>query len=307
MPNITVVIPVYLSSGILTELMTRLNNVLPSIASNYEVIMVCDGSPDDSWKIIKDLSRKYSYLKGINLTRNYGQHNALLVGIREANYEIIVSMDDDLQHPPEEIHALLRKLEDGYDVVYGTPQQLKHNSWRNLSSLVTKFAIKYSIGYENANKINAFRAFRTPIREAFSGYKDKFVSIDILLTWGTNKFASVAVKHDVRRSGASGYNFGKLVLHAINIITSFSALPLQIASIAGFIFMFFGIVVFGYVIIYYILHGGSVPGFTFTAAMIAIFSGVQLFSLGIMGEYLARIHFRSIGQPYALIRERTDE
>src|SRR5687768_10274629 len=106
MANISVIIPIYRSAGILPELMLRLNSVLPAIAGSYEVIMVCDGSPDDSWKVIRELSRSYPYLKGINLRKNFGQHNALLVGVREARHEIIVTMDDDLQHPPEEIHKL---------------------------------------------------------------------------------------------------------------------------------------------------------------------------------------------------------
>lgn len=307
MANISVVIPIYRSAGILPELMMRLNNVLPSLAGNYEVIMVCDGSPDDSWKVVKDLSRAYPYLRGINLRKNFGQHNALLVGIRDAKHEVIVTMDDDLQHPPEEIRKLLEKLSEGHDVVYGTPRELQHNFFRNVSSTVTKYIMQRSMGHAAARKINAFRAFRTDLRKAFAHYNDKFVSIDILLTWGTNKFGCVEVEHKERHSGASGYSMKKLLLHASNLITSFSSLPLQIASIMGFLFMFLGGLIFIYVIINYIQNGGVVPGFTFIASMIALFSGVQLFSLGIIGEYISRIHFRSMGQPYAIVVERTDD
>lgn len=305
MHNLTVVIPVYRSESILPGLLARLEKVLPAIANNYEVIMVCDGSPDDSWETIKTLAKTYTYLKGINLRKNYGQHNAILVGIREAKYEIIVTMDDDLQHPPEEIHKLLKKLDEGHDVVYGTPEHLQHSALRNASSVVTKFVVQHSMGYENASKINAFRAFRTELREAFSNYRDKFISIDILLTWGTNNFSSVVVQHNERYSGISGYSLRKLLFHAVNLITSFSSLPLQIASIIGFVFMSLGMLILIYILINYINTGGSVPGFTFVSSMIAIFSGVQLFSLGVIGEYLSRIHFRSMGQPYAFIKEKT--
>ena len=302
---LSVVIPVYRSAAILPELMARLHAVLPSLAPQYEVILICDGSPDTSWSVIQELALKYPYLRGINLAKNYGQHNAVLVGIREAVHPIIVTLDDDLQHLPEEIHKLIATLDKGFDVVYGTPVALKHSLLRNLASAISKGAIQQSIGYENASKINAFRAFRTHLRDAFANYNDKFVSIDILLTWGTNKFSSVTVQHDARHSGVSGYNFRKLLVHAVNIITSYSSLPLQIASVLGFIFMMIGLLIFGYVIISYLCSDGGVPGFTFIASMIAVFSGVQLFSLGILGEYLSRIHFRSMGQPYAMIQERT--
>jgi glycosyltransferase involved in cell wall biosynthesis len=306
LPGLSIIIPVYRSAAILPELAARLSKTLPGLASAYEVILVCDGSPDDSWKIIKDISLQYNFIRGINLSKNYGQHNALLIGIRDAQYGIIVTMDDDLQHPPEEIHKLLGKLESGYDVIYGVPEEMKHAAARNISSVMIKYIIRQMIGYKNASEINAFRAFRTDLREAFSGYRDKFVSIDVLLTWGTSKFSSVPVKHNERHSGVSGYSYRKLAFYAVNIITSFSSLPLQFASMVGFLFLLFGIAVFLYVTISYLMHGGSVPGFTFLASLISIFSGAQLFSLGIMGEYLSRIHFRSMGQPYGVIRERTD-
>lgn len=305
--DLSIVIPVYRSAPILPELAVRLAKTLPGLASAYEVILVCDGSPDDSWKVIGDLSRQYGFIRGINLAKNYGQHNALLIGIRDARHSIIVTIDDDLQHPPEEIHKLLDKLEEGYDVVYGVPDELKHSLARNIASVSVKYAMQQMIGYKNAGKTGAFRAFRTRLREAFAGYRDKFVSIDVLLTWGTSKFSSVTVKHNERHSGASGYNLRKLTLHAINILTSFSSLPLQFASIVGFIFLLFGMVIFAYVMINYMIHGGRVPGFTFLASIISVFSGAQLFSLGIIGEYLARIHFRSMGQPYGVIREKTDD
>jgi glycosyltransferase involved in cell wall biosynthesis len=302
---ISVVIPAYRSASILPELVARLDAAIRALAPEYEIILVCDGSPDDSWSVITQMAVQYPHVRGVNLARNYGQHNAILIGIREARYPVIVTMDDDLQHPPEEIHHLVAKLEEGHDVVYGIPQELKHGLFRNLSSVITKYAIQQAMGYKDANKMNAFRAFRTRLRDAFADYGDKFVSIDILLTWGTNKFTHVTVNHAPRSSGVSGYSFRKLLLHAMNIITSYSSLPLQIASLMGFVFMFLGLLIFGYVMISYLQNEGAVPGFTFIASMIAIFSGVQLFSLGIIGEYVARIHFRSMNQPYAIVQERT--
>lgn len=302
--DLSIVIPVYRSMQILPQLAARLATTLPQLAGVYEVIFVCDGSPDDSWKVIQDIAKQYSFIRGINLAKNYGQHNALLVGIRDAKYKIIVTLDDDLQHPPEEIYKLLDKLQEGHDVVYGMPEELKHSATRNFASVTVQYIMNRAIGFEG--KPNAFRAFRTSLRDSFAGYRDKFVSIDVLLTWGTAKFSRVTVNHSERYHGESGYTLKKLTRHAINVITSFSALPLQFASLVGFVFMLFGMLAFIYVTVSYMIHKGVVPGFTFLASLISVFSGAQLFSLGIIGEYLSRVHFRSMGQPYGVIRDRTD-
>ena len=233
--------------------------------------------------------------------RNYGQHNSLLCGIRTAQYDVVVTMDDDLQHPPEEIPKLLKKLSEGYDVVYGTPQKKPHGFWRNIASRITKLALQSAIGVKIARSASAFRAFRTQLRDAFVTYQSPFVSIDVLLTWGSTSFATVPVRHDQRRVGVSNFTFRKLITHALNMMTGFSTLPLQLASLIGFAFTLFGLLVFVFVIGRYLVQGGSVPGFPFLASVIAIFSGAQLFALGIIGEYLARMHFRSMGRPYSVI------
>ena len=302
---ISVVVPVYNSAPTLSTLMCGLTGVLEQLGLVYEIIFVNDGSRDASWEQIVALGSEYELLRGINLMRNYGQHNALLCGIRAARYEVIVTMDDDLQHPPEEIPKLLDKLAEGYDVVYGTPQQEQHGFWRDVASQVTKLALQNAMGSETACNVSAFRAFRTRVRDAFANYQGPFVSIDVLLTWGTTRFAAVPVRHDLRRMGVSNYTFRKLVTHAFNMMTGFSVLPLQMASLIGFAFTLFGLGVLVYVIGRYLIQGGSVPGFPFLASVIAIFSGAQLFALGIMGEYLARMYFRMMERPTYAVRATT--
>lgn len=302
-PAISVVVPVYRSEAILPELVQRLSQTLPSLAAQYELILVNDCSPDNSWKIIGQLQRQYAWLCGINLMRNYGQHNALLCGIRAARYDVIVTMDDDLQHPPEEIPKLLEVLAGGYDVVYGTPQREQHGLGRDFASLATKMALRNLVGAEIASQVSAFRAFRRQVANAFRQYEGSFVSVDVLLTWGTNRFAATRVHHEVRKQGVSGYTFRKLVTHSMNMMTGFSTVPLQFASIVGFFFTLFGIGVLIYVVTRYFLRGDAVPGFPFLASIIAIFSGAQLFALGIIGEYLARMHFRMMDRPSYAMRE----
>jgi undecaprenyl-phosphate 4-deoxy-4-formamido-L-arabinose transferase len=233
--------------------------------------------------------------------RNYGQHNALLCGIRAAQYDVIVTMDDDLQHPPEEIPRLLEQLEQGFDVVYGTPKAKQHGFLRVLASRITRLALSMAIGRELAKNVSAFRVFRTRLREAFAEYQSPFVSIDVLLTWATTRISAITVRFDPRRSGASTYTFRRLLRHALNMMTGFSTLPLQLASLIGFSCTLLGIAVFLYVFVRYCLEG-SVPGFPFLASIIAIFSGAQLFALGVIGEYLARMHFRTMNQPPYAIR-----
>jgi len=305
--TVSIVVPVYNSEGTLAELVNRLRTVLPSCTSAFEIILVNDGSRDGSWQVIEGLVAECPSVRGINLMRNYGQHNALLAGIRTANHDLVVTLDDDLQNPPEEIPLLIEKLEQGYDVVYGTPAHEQHGLWRDLASQVTKLALQASMGVETARQVSAFRVFRTQLRDAFADYKSPFLSIDVLLTWGTTRFAVVAVEHAPRTVGVSNYTLRKLITHAMNMITGFSTLPLQIASMIGFGFTLFGLAVLAYVLGRFVLQGSSVAGFPFLASVIAIFSGAQLFALGIIGEYLARMHFRTMEKPTYTVREHLNQ
>jgi glycosyltransferase involved in cell wall biosynthesis len=301
--GISVVVPVYNSQDTLAELVERLGAVLPDLAHRFEIILVNDGSSDGSWQVVTRLARRYGWVRGMDLMRNYGQHNALLAGIRRAKYEVIVTMDDDLQNPPEEVSKLVAKLGEGFDVVYGAPQAEQHGLLRNLASQVTKLALQSTMGAETARNVSAFRAFRSRIRDAFTDYRSPFVSIDVLMTWGTTRFVAIPVRHAPRLVGVSHYTVRKLMTHALNMMTGFSVVPLQLASLIGFGFTLFGLGVLVFVIGRYLIEGGSVPGFPFLASVIAIFSGAQLFALGIIGEYLARMHFRSMGRPDSVVRQ----
>lgn len=302
MKNLSIVIPVYNSESTLGDLVERLAKVLPSLAPAYEVILVNDGSRDRSWEIIDQLTQTYPWASGINLMRNYGQHNALLCGVRQARYEIIVTMDDDLQHPPEEIHKLLDILSQGNDVVYGIPHKQPQNWWRNIFSMIIRRLLAYVMGVKNIRDFASFRAFRAHLRGAFADYQNPNVVLDVLLAWGTTRFANAVVTEMPRTVGRSNYNFFKLVQYTMIVLTGFSTVPLRITSMLGFIFTFVGIAIFLYVLAIYFLVG-SIPGFPFLASIISIFSGTQLFALGIMGEYLARIFDRSMDRPAYVVRE----
>lgn len=301
--SVSVVVPVYRSETFLRPLVERLLGVLKAATAEFEVILVNDGSPDRCWSVIEDLSRGNSHIRGIDLMRNFGQHNALLCGIRAAQYAVIVTLDADLQHPPEELPKLLAKVAEGYDVVYGSPAEEKHSSFRRLGSNLVRYVVGQILGIANASQISALRAFRARLREPFLTYCSPLVFIDVVLTWSTTRITAVTVRHDERAKGKSSYSLYQLIGWCFTVVTSFSTLPLRLASWIGFFFTLFGIGVLVYVIGVYFILGYSIPGFPFLASIIAIFSGAQLFALGIIGEYLSRIHFRLMDKPPFVVRD----
>ena len=200
--SISIVVPVYNAESTLPTLVERLQAVLDSLSLPYEVLLINDGSRDSSWEVILELVNQYPFVRGINLMRNYGQHNAILCGIRSAHNEVIITMDDDLQHPPEEIPNFLNKLAEGYDVVYGIPRKLPHVWWRNLTSLVAKRLPSMIIGLKTVREIGSYRALRTDLRRAFENYRNPGIIIDALLAWGTTRFASIPLDEAPREQGA---------------------------------------------------------------------------------------------------------
>ncbi len=307
---VSVVVPVFDGAAALPELVARLSAVLAARGAESEVLLVNDGSRDASWQVILELAGRAPVpggprVRGIDLLRNYGQHNALLCGIRAAAGAMVVTMDDDLQHPPEEIPRLLEALGEDVDVVYGTPVAERHGLLRVAASRATKLVLENAMGAAMARSVSAFRAFRTELRHAFEQYGNPYVSIDVLLTWATTRFASVPVRHEPRRGGRSTYTLGALARHALNMVTGFSVGPLKLASFVGFATTLLGIGVLAYVLGRYLVQGTSVPGFPFLASVIAIFSGAQLFTLGIIGEYLARMHVRLMSRPVYSVRRVT--
>lgn len=294
--GISVVVPVFNSAETISQLVERIDRVLSAEQYQFEIILVDDGSRDESWKQVVAAAEGNPTVVPVRLTRNFGQHNALLCGMRKARYAITVTIDDDLQHPPEEIPRLLKRLSEA-DVVYGSPTKQQHGFARNFASSVTKFALRSAMGPETVAHLSAFRAFHTHLRDGFKDFGAPDVSIDVLLTWSTNRFAYVEVDHQPRPIGTSNYNVRRLMAHAINMVTGFSVLPLQIASIVGLSATILGTGLFAYLLIRWALGGIGVPGFTFIASAIVLFGGIQLFALGLIGEYIARIHLRSMGRP----------
>jgi glycosyltransferase involved in cell wall biosynthesis len=303
--NVSVVVPVYNGASTLDVLTERLKTILPTVAERFELVLVNDDSSDNSWEVINRLAKTHPWVRGVALMRNAGQHNATLCGIREARYDVIVTMDDDLQNPPEYMAQLLAKIDEGYDVVYGVPRKREQVWWKGLLSALVKRSISSVMGMRTVRDIGAFRAFRANLRKAFAHYDGPDVLVDVLLSWGTSRFASVPVDEAPREAGVSNYNLWKLVKVTFLVLTSYTTVPLRLASIIGFLFTIFGFFVLVYVLTVYFTNW-SIPGFPFLASTISIFSGVQLFALGIIGEYLARVFERTGGRRSYIIGQTTD-
>jgi undecaprenyl-phosphate 4-deoxy-4-formamido-L-arabinose transferase len=216
-------------------------------------------------------------------------------------------MDDDLQHPPEEIPRLLETLGQGHDLVYGVPASAEHGLSRTVSSRLTRLWLHRVLGVAIASRASSFRAFRTVLREGFVHYEGPAVAVDALLAWTTTRIASVQVRHDPRRHGRSQYSWLKLARLAIDLTTTFRTWPLRLASLVGFLVMLLGLGAFAFVLGSYLATGQPLSLFRFSASIVAIFSGAQLFTLGILGEYMARIHHRVLREPSYVVRERVGE
>jgi glycosyltransferase involved in cell wall biosynthesis len=300
-PGVSVVVPVYNGAGTLAELVEAVHAALLPSQDAYEVIVVDDGSADGTWAAVNELSRAERAVRGLRLMRNYGQHNALLAGIRAARHEITVTLDADLQYPPERIPELVAALREGADVVYGTAGRRTGRLSRRIVSWIGRRVIRNAMGVDVT--FSAFRAFRTRLRDGFASFGGPYVSIDVLLSWSTRRFVSIPVAQSARREGRSSYSMRKLMSLGLTMLTGFSTRPLRLASLVGFAFTLLGLVMLVYVLVRFIVSGDPVPGFPFLASVVAIFAGAQLFALGIIGEYLARVHMRVLDPPTYAIRD----
>ena len=303
--GISVIIPTYRSARTLPILVDSIAHA-SWWTPESEIIIVDDGHTDETWAVLHELANSNRTVVAIRLSKNVGQHAALLAGVHEAKHSTIVTLDDDLQNPPEEVAHLLKTLTDDVDVVYGVPRTIRQPFWRSFASVAAKRMMHKALGFSNAINISSFRVFRSRLRESFSDNVGPGVSLDALLSWSTSRFASVEVEHHERKIGKSNYNFWKLSRFMLDTVTGFSTVPLRIATSLGLMTIALSVAVLIWVLVRPLLTGESVPGFPFLAATIAIFSGTQLLVLGVIGQYIGRMHFRVMNKPTYTIAERTN-
>ena len=298
----SVVIPVYNSVNTLHELVQRLSAVLDGLFSSWEIILIDDGSADNSWEVLSELKAKYAnQIVAIQLMRNFGQHNALMCGLRQVRGRLIITMDDDLQTPPEEIPKLVERIERGdLDLVYGEYQRKRHDQWRNLGSkLVNMF---YRIVFRSRISVTSFRVMQRQLSESILSYDLNFTYLDGLLAWNTQRIGTVNVEHHPRGSGQSGYSLVKLFVLSMNLFTNFSILPLQLVSVVGFVFALMGFTLGSYYVVMAVLRIIEVPGYASTIVAVLVLGGTQMLALGVLGEYMGRLHLNVNRKPQYGIR-----
>lgn len=305
MPTVSVVIPVYNGAKSLPELIERLDIVrnAEDSFSLVEVILIDDASSDGSWEVVTKLAEQHDWVLGITLARNFGQHPAILAGLGACTGEVIVTMDDDLQHRPEQIPALVAGLAPDVDLVYGRAIDEEHRFFRNVTSRVAKWTVSAAAGSSVAKNVSGFRAFRSWLVPTLQTQNGPFVSLDVVLSWATQRIRPVSIVMDQRRYGASNYTLSRLIRHALTMLFGFSTVPLRIVSWLGLMIGLLGGLLFAFVVIRYAFAGNSVPGFAFLASTVAMFSGAQLLALGVIAEYIARLYAGANGRPAFVTRD----
>ncbi|MGW5240244.1 glycosyltransferase family 2 protein [Monashia sp. NPDC004114] len=302
--KVSVVVPCYRSRETLPDLVERLHRALPAWTDDFEVILVVDGSPDDTYAVARRLERRHPRtVRSLLLRRNYGQHNAILAGLSRSRFEVTVTMDDDLQHLPEELGKLLEPLQNPLvDLVYGVGDVEEHGFARSLASRLVKGGLAVA-GVPNARDVSALRAFRTDLRDGFAHVADPFASVDVLLSWTTTSVRRVPVRMAHRAVGQSAYTFMGLARHAMNMVTGYGTAPLKLVAWMGFLCSVLGFALLVTVLVRYWMGSIEVAGFTTLASLLAIVCGAVMLSIAILGEYVGRLHFRSMQRPMYLIKE----
>lgn len=286
--TVSIVIPVYGSEKILPSLTDQIIIAMESSRYQYEVILVCDASPDKSWDVITQLCADNSHIKGILLRVNAGQHNALMAGFREASGSVIVTMDDDLQHSPSNIVSLVEKISDGNDAAYGKFISRNHPLWKRVGSKINDVFSAYLLDKDPSLYLSPFRAFSKDISVEIQRYEGPYVYIDGLIVGCTRKIVEVDVPHYERFSGKSSYGLRKSISLWLKMSTSFSITPLRLTSMAGLFFSALGFFMAFLLIVQKFTTDAMPTGWSSIVVTILIIGGIQMMAIGMIGEYLGR-------------------
>ena len=303
--DLSVVIPVYNSARIVPDLTGRIANAMSGFPSvrEYEVILVNDASTDASWHAIERACELYPQFRGLNLRRNAGQHNAIMAGLRHATGDVIVVMDDDLQHAPEDISKLYATIRNGSDLCYAAFQEPRQARWKTLGSRFRDFTARHLLGVPRGVRISSFKGILGDVAREATRYDGPFPYVDGLLLMATSNVATVVVEHYPRREGRGNYGLGESIQLWTKVAMNFSVLPLRIASWLGLAFAMLGFAAAGYLVFQKLAYDEiPVPGWSSLVVVILIAGGVQLLALGAIGEYLGRAYVQLNRKPQYVIK-----
>ncbi len=294
----SIIIPVYNGEKTIMPLFNQIKAFCEKNQFLFEVIFVWDCGPDKSWDVIVSLKRQFpDLIKAVRLSRNYGQHNALICGFAHANGEFFVTMDEDLQHIPDDILKLFQKqLEKDYDVVYGHYETRNHPVFRNFTSSILKRIIRLSIP-DLHKDYSAFRIIKSNIARSTLRMRNSYTFLDGYLSWITTHTTSCLVSHHKRIAGTSSYTVKKLIAHSINIFVTFSDLPIKIVTWSSFIFFLFSLGYSVWILIQKLFYNNLVPGFASMIILTSLGVGFILMAIAILGQYLHRINMKTTKRP----------
>lgn len=302
---LSIVVPVYGSATILPELVQRISAVLaidPDLNGRTEAIFVCDASPDDSWRVMQRLAAEYPFLTCLRLRRNVGQHPALLAGLRLATGRVVVTMDDDLQHAPDDIPALYRTVMAGADVCYVRYARQRHATWKRWGSRFNDAAAVWLLGKPKNLYLSSFRALDRVVVDEITRFTGPFVYLDGLILAAAVHIETVPLEHHPRREGAGGYGLKKSVALWAAMATGFSIAPLRLSLFLGMAAMAAGSLAAALLIGIW-LKGGTVDGSAALIVVASLLAGAQLAGLGFIGEYLGRLSLAVNGKPQYVVAE----
>lgn len=300
--KLSVVIPVFNGAATIGRLV---DDLMKELSSGYdlEIVLVNDGSPsDNSSEVCRAIADRTPQVKFLDLSRNFGEHNAVMAGFNYCTGDAAVVIDDDCQNPPSEIAKLVDKLNEGYDVVFSSYEKKKHHALRNLGSGFNNLVASILIHKPTNLYLSSFKAVSRFLIDELVKYTGPYPYIDGLILRISRNYATVHVRHDTRATGRSGYTIGKLVSLWLNMFTNFSILPLRISVLTGCLLALAGLVVAAFSFIERLRRPDLPPGWASLMISILVVSGVQLVAIGMVGEYLGRMFMKDNGNPQFVVR-----
>ena len=305
--RLSIVVPVYRSATILPQLVEQIyaemNN--ENLSDNFELLLVNDASPDNSWQVIRSLANTHPFIKGISLRRNFSQHNAIMAGLNHVSGEFVVLMDDDLQHPPNAIRDMLHALEEGYDVCYTNYLNRHHASWKKLGSKFNDWVATRLLGKPKGLYLSSFKGLRREIVQEIIRYDGPYVYIDGLILDVTRSITTIDIEHQERQEGEGNYNLRRSVSLWLKMATSFSVQPLRIASYTGIALAILSLIMIIFVIAQKLLHPEFPRGWASLIATVLFIGGIQTLCIGMIGEYLGRTYLKLNHKPQFVIGATT--
>ncbi|NNC95702.1 MAG: glycosyltransferase [Chitinophagales bacterium] len=285
----SVVIPVYNSEAIVEKTVTAVVDFFKANNLRFEIILINDGSPDNSWEVIKNLPDQFQEVVSINLLKNYGQHSAVYCGIREAKGDFIITMDDDMQNPPSEIIHLITKINEGYDAVFGEFKRKQHAGYRKLGTKVIDYLNTKIFNKPKDLKLTNFRIFTAEVANRMGQYRTFFPYIPGLVLLSSSKMANVLCEHRAREIGSSNYNLWRIAKLTSRILFNYSSFPLKFLSTIGVGVSIISAIGGIFYLVRGLMFGSKVAGWTSLIVIVSFLCGFIILMLGIIGEYLSRI------------------